>query len=270
MKCSYCGACNHEDDHRCAKCGKRLRERPAVELVNRAATAPAVAQETAPPTQAPPVDPPPSRPRLVYQAPLFGPQVIPTAGPHERPRPPRNQRALRQAADPDLQQNLFVVHSPAPRTLKTSVEASIYCEAPVAGLLQRFFAAALDVALIVIGSSLALAVFLAWGGEIVLNRQTGLCFAVIPAGAALFYRTLWCAANGDSPGLRWMGLRLLNFDGRSPGRRERFVRLASGCLSFCAAGLGLFWALTDEEKLTWHDHISKTFPTPVQTRGARF
>jgi hypothetical protein len=23
----------------------------------------------------------------------------------------------------------------------------------------------------------------------------------------------------------------------------------------------LFWALVDEENLTWHDHISKTFPT---------
>ena len=27
-------------------------------------------------------------------------------------------------------------------------------------------------------------------------------------------------------------------------------------------GLGLVWALVDEENLTWHDHISKTFPTP--------
>jgi hypothetical protein len=23
----------------------------------------------------------------------------------------------------------------------------------------------------------------------------------------------------------------------------------------------LLWALADEEKLTWHDHMSKTFPT---------
>jgi hypothetical protein len=39
-------------------------------------------------------------------------------------------------------------------------------------------------------------------------------------------------------------------------------RLASGALSFCAAGLGFLWALVDEETLTWHDHISRTFPTP--------
>jgi hypothetical protein len=26
-------------------------------------------------------------------------------------------------------------------------------------------------------------------------------------------------------------------------------------------GLGMFWALMDEEGLTWHDHMSRTFPT---------
>src|SRR6202041_3046551 len=31
---------------------------------------------------------------------------------------------------------------------------------------------------------------------------------------------------------------------------------------FLSGGLGLVWALVDEENLTWHDHISKTFPTP--------
>jgi hypothetical protein len=27
--------------------------------------------------------------------------------------------------------------------------------------------------------------------------------------------------------------------------------------------LGIVWALLDEEHLTWHDHISKVFPTPI-------
>jgi hypothetical protein len=25
--------------------------------------------------------------------------------------------------------------------------------------------------------------------------------------------------------------------------------------------MGLIWALVDEDSLTWHDHISSTFPT---------
>jgi hypothetical protein len=46
------------------------------------------------------------------------------------------------------------------------------------------------------------------------------------------------------------------------------VRALSACLSFCAGGIGLLWALVDEEKLTWHDHISKTFPTLQESDSA--
>jgi hypothetical protein len=54
----------------------------------------------------------------------------------------------------------------------------------------------------------------------------------------------------------------VDFDGRRPDREQRGVRQVAGLLSLLSAGLGLVWALVDEEKLTWHDHISKTFPTP--------
>jgi len=78
----------------------------------------------------------------------------------------------------------------------------------------------------------------------------------------LFYRFLWVLGNGETPGMRFAGLRLVNFDGRSPDRDQRAFRQVSTLLSFLSAGLGLVWALVDEENLTWHDHISKTFPTP--------
>ncbi len=76
------------------------------------------------------------------------------------------------------------------------------------------------------------------------------------------YRVLWCLGGGDTPGMRFAGLRLVDFDGRRPEREQRTIRLAASLLSIISAGLGLVWALVDEESLTWHDHISKTFPTP--------
>ena len=42
----------------------------------------------------------------------------------------------------------------------------------------------------------------------------------------------------------------------------RLFRVGAAGLSVLAAGLGILWALVDEESLTWHDHISKTYPTP--------
>jgi uncharacterized RDD family membrane protein YckC len=56
-------------------------------------------------------------------------------------------------------------------------------------------------------------------------------------------------------------LRFINFDGSPIDRRERAIRFAAACLSFFSAGLGVLWSLADEEGLTWHDHMSKTFPT---------
>ncbi len=63
-----------------------------------------------------------------------------------------------------------------------------------------------------------------------------------------------------------MGLRLLHFDGRPADRRQRLLRLASGCLSLLPLGVGFLWALVDEERLTFHDHISRDVPHPGQIR----
>jgi len=53
----------------------------------------------------------------------------------------------------------------------------------------------------------------------------------------------------------------INFDGKTPDRDQRLLRLGASVLSLASVGLGLMWALVDEEHLTWHDHISKTFPS---------
>jgi uncharacterized RDD family membrane protein YckC len=79
---------------------------------------------------------------------------------------------------------------------------------------------------------------------------------------ALFYRALFCIGNQDTLGVQWAGLRILNFDGRLPTRRERVWRTVGAFVSVIATGIGFAWALCDEERLTWHDHISKTFPSP--------
>ena len=77
------------------------------------------------------------------------------------------------------------------------------------------------------------------------------------------YQLFWVLADGDTPGLQLARLRLVDFDGRPATRKARLFRVASSWLSAAPAGLGLLWALLDEEALTWHDQISKTFPTPV-------
>ena len=152
----------------------------------------------------------------------------------------------------------------APRTLPTTVEAVIYCDAPVATTLHRAFAAALDLSMVFIGYGLFLLGFYLAGGEIVLNRQNEFFFGGGLLLVALAYGALWTVAGAETAGMRWMRLHLISFEGFPLDRRQRALRFAGSCLSFGTLGLGLLWSLADEESLTWQDHISRTFPTPQE------
>ena len=176
------------------------------------------------------------------------------------PRASGSSSVDRRAAD--LQQTLDFHGAPANAgTLGTQVEAVIYCDAKVAVPAHRAMAVAVDASMVLIGMGLILAVFFLSGGDIVLSKNNVPFLLGAALGVALFYKSLWYMANADTPGLHFAGLRLVDFDGRAPRREQRRLRQMAGVLSLVSVGLGLIWALVDEEGLTWHDHISKTFPT---------
>jgi uncharacterized RDD family membrane protein YckC len=150
-----------------------------------------------------------------------------------------------------------------PRTLGTTVEAVIYCEAPVATALHRAVAAALDWSMILIGYGLFLLIFCLSGGEFDFSKTNLMVFTGALALIGLTYGLVWVLAGCESAGMRWMHLRLITFDGFPPDGRQRILRLAGFCLSLCTLA-GLLWSLADEESLTWQDYISRTFPTPQE------
>jgi uncharacterized RDD family membrane protein YckC len=177
---------------------------------------------------------------------------------------------VRRAARPRRTQDTQQVHpqqtlgfAEAAGEVRRHPGETIYCDAPVALPVQRLMAAAVDGSLVVVGVGIFLTMFYLCGGDIALNRQMAPLLVGVVAVISMFYRALWCLADGDSPGLRFAGLRLVDFDGRRPNRDQRILRQVASLLSLVSAGLGLVWALVDEESLTWHDHISKTFPTMI-------
>lgn len=225
---------------------------------------------------------PASTEKVTYQPSLFrdasgGPKVIPIptltparlSGREDMPtprrvaaRPPAQRPGARRA--PGSQQSLeFSEVAGRSRQLGMQVEAVIYCDAPVALASHRVIAAAFDATMVMLGAGLFWGIFLLSGAPVGFTRQTAPFFLGVVAVLALFYRFLWCVADGDTPGMRAAGLRLVDFDGRPPDREQRGMRQVAALLSVLSAGLGLVWALVDEESLTWHDHISKTFPTPL-------
>lgn len=269
MRCRYCQALNEAEERRCARCGRRLylaAPRPAPENYVATSTAPALdplpAMDPAPPVRnAAPAN-------VTYQPSLFrdvsgGPKVIPIPmltpvkpRANEEPSQARRLRAPRRNGNSQQMLNFN-----DPTALDTQVQAVIYCDAPVASPTHRLLAAAIDASLILTAVGAFLAIFFISGGVLAFSRQNIPFFLGVAVLITLFYRSLWYLAGGDTPGLRFAGLRLIDFDGRHPNRDQRGMRQVASLLSVASAGLGLVWALVDEESLTWHDHISKTFPT---------
>jgi uncharacterized RDD family membrane protein YckC len=288
MQCRYCQNWNEEDERRCVRCGRRLHlsaPRSAPESFDSypaTAAATALALESIPGGQPLAAVPPRTNlERTHYQPSLFrdaayrdgvaGPKVVPipmltpsrppsrTEG-HSRKARPAHPRSPRR--DAESQQSLDFYTDKTNSSLGTEVHAVIYCDAPVALPAHRMIAAAFDLSMVLIAVGLFLGVFFLSGGMLLLSKQNAPFLISVAALLGMFYRFLWVLGNGETPGMRFAGLRLVNFDGRSPDRDQRAFRQVSSLLSFLSAGLGLVWALVDEENLTWHDHISKTFPTP--------
>jgi uncharacterized RDD family membrane protein YckC len=269
MHCLYCGHQNTEDEPRCHRCARRLPVGPARSAPVGYDGATALATAVAPALQktTPSFAPVPERNQVARQSRLFpdaeGSKVLQFPG-AARPVEPK-PRSRRQASNrPDSQAFLdFLPPAPhAPRTLKTSVEAVIYCDAPVATPIHRAVGFALDFAVVMLAIGVFLFAFYACGGEFPkINTYVAVGFGGAFLGIALFYGLLWVLTGSESAGARWIGLRFINFDGSPIDRRERAIRFAAACLSFFSAGLGVLWSLADEEGLTWHDHMSKTFPT---------
>ena len=194
------------------------------------------------------------------QGSLFGPMPVSKTEPkrHERSSSSgrrRGQEIEQQAFDFDSTQD-------GSHTLATTVEAAVYCNAPVALAAHRSIAALIDLAIPVVGLGITLTTIHVAGDYPILASWALPFYAVSLLLLAFLYRLVCCLGNADTIGTQWSGLRLLSFDGRRPTREQRLKRLYGGVISTAAVGIGLLWALADEEHLTWHDHMSKTFPTP--------
>ena len=289
MHCKHCGFANGEDDHRCLRCGRRIGTAVAAPVSFTAgsyegATAlaprllpqenevfenqqPALFAATAPPLQ-----------RLTQKIIPFAeiqrqagvrsgqPQTPVVSQP--KPAAKRNSRPVTE------QENFDFVPSAAPRKMKDAVEAQIYCDLPVATPVHRFFAGALDAAMILLGFGLFFAMAMVTGSATGAGNVFGsgkLLWGTLGGALgiiSIFYALLWVSARRETAGMNWSDLQLVTFDGFPLDGGNRIARCTATMMSFCSGGLGLLWALADAESLTWHDQISRTFPTIRSSRGS--
>jgi hypothetical protein len=59
--------------------------------------------------------------------------------------------------------------------------------------------------------------------------------------------------------MKYARISLCTFDDQEPTRAQMRSRLVAMLLSVLPLGLGVLWAIFDEEHLSWHDRLSRTY-----------
>src|SRR5438067_9818070 len=264
MTCSFCGSRNGDGEHRCRRCGRRPGDTLTGEVALHRTEGPLALQVEMAPAAAP-ASPPSGRP---YQPSLFQPasNVIPfeayaPVDPRPRPRvdgtPAKSSKPARRGprvAEGQASLDFLAPAPPKARTLGTTVEAVIFCDAPVAVKLHRAVAAALDWSMVLIAYGAFLIVFHLLGGSIAIDKSNLMVFGAVLVLFSLVYGLVWAFAGAETMGMQWTRLKLLTFDGFPPDKRQRIMRFLASTLGLCTV-IGFAWSLVDEEGLGWHDHI---------------
>jgi uncharacterized RDD family membrane protein YckC len=172
-------------------------------------------------------------------------------------RPPRKREDdTRMVIDVSLPPEDFAcpVNEPNPERARDE-----YALQPVASIEERQMAAVIDVACLLFAYGGILALFGAVGGEFTINKLSGAVGLATFAIVYLQYFALFTIFGGTTPGMMLRGLQVVGFSGEPPTPRQMLMRSAGYMLSAGTFFLGFLWSMWDEDSLTWHDRISRTY-----------
>ncbi len=200
----------------------------------------------------------PTLPLQFEEEPVAENKVIPIGTTSGRPaRAPRRPAAGRKPRRPrPVPAGQPALNFPAPPLQRASYPAPA-----VAPFRLRMLGHGIDFAFSLAALLMFLATLKLMAGPLVSDRFlliSGICAYLF---FMFLYGVLFLGLTGATPGMHRLGLRLVNFDGIPASRRQLFWRLLGAVASAGSFFLGYLWAAVDEEHLSWHDRISKTFLT---------
>ena len=132
---------------------------------------------------------------------------------------------------------------------------------PVAPFRSRLIGHGMDFALTVAALMVFLLPLRMLAGPVEVTRLLVMGSIAAYLVLVLLYGALFLYVAGATPTMKWVGLRLVNFDGMPPRRHQLLFRFLGAIASVGSFFLGFLWAYVDEEGLSWHDRISRTFLT---------
>jgi uncharacterized RDD family membrane protein YckC len=134
--------------------------------------------------------------------------------------------------------------------------------ADIAPISRRLMSAVVDACCVAI-AMIGFWTVAAWisGPRLTAMSRPMLAVAVVLtlAIAAMIYQVLFLSLNEATPGMRYARIALCTFAEASPTRRAMRRRLLAMLMAVCPLGLGMLWAWMDDDRLAWHDRISRMY-----------
>ncbi|WP_150132942.1 RDD family protein [Acidisarcina polymorpha] len=151
-------------------------------------------------------------------------------------------------------------HRSSPPVAERRPAASAF-ELPLqtASLEDRLMASLVDLLLVVAGFLLFIFVFVACTTHPPTGKPAMIGAAVAFFCFGLLYQLLFFCFGSDTPGMRYTKIALCTFDDENPTRQAMRQRVGALLLSASPLGLGILWAFFDDDRLGWHDRISRTY-----------
>ena len=128
-----------------------------------------------------------------------------------------------------------------------------------ATLGDRVMASLVDLSVVAASFLLFVLVFVACTPHPPVGKGVLGAGAAVFVGLLLFYEWLFLRYGLATPGMRYARIALCTFDDANPTRQVRERRLCASVLAALPMGLGLLWALFDEDALGWHDRMSRSY-----------
>jgi len=136
---------------------------------------------------------------------------------------------------------------------------------PVASPHERRRAVLIDAVCLAFAYGSFLALFGSLGGHFTLSKLSAAVCVFTFAFVYVQYFGLFTVFGGSTPGMMLSGLQVASVTGDVPTPRQYLLRATGYILSAGACFLGFLWVFWDEDGLTWHDRISRTYLTGVET-----
>lgn len=150
----------------------------------------------------------------------------------------------------------------APVSQDGSEQAGMF---PVAPLEERRLAGLIDAGCLLFAYGAFLTLFGSLGGQFTFSKLSAAVSIATFVIVYLQYFALFTVFGGTTPGMMLRSLHVVGFSGEAPTPRQMLWRSLGYMLSAGTFFMGFLWALWDEDGLTWHDRLSRTYLCPAPT-----